>query len=140
MVEEPFAGLLARPGGKPRSRGLTCIRGPYYAPVGAHYLEDLLTALGEHVDALQYAGGSFMLMAAAAVRQLHDSAHAQDVTVSTGGFLERVLSWGEAYIDGYLRACRQLEFDVIEVSSVQLAALRTGAWGSAQAWESWHVA
>jgi phosphosulfolactate synthase (CoM biosynthesis protein A) len=35
---------------KPRSRGLTEIRGPYYSPVGPHYLSDLLEMLGAYVD------------------------------------------------------------------------------------------
>ncbi len=36
----PFIRTNAREG-KPRSRGVTEIRGPYYAPVGRRYLEDL---------------------------------------------------------------------------------------------------
>lgn len=43
---------------KPRSRGVTEIRGPYYAPVGKSYLADLLETTGAYVDTLKYAGGS----------------------------------------------------------------------------------
>ena len=42
---------------KPRSRGVTEIRGPYYTPVGRSYLDDLLEAMGAYVDTLKYAGG-----------------------------------------------------------------------------------
>ena len=37
---------------KPRTRGLTEIRGPYYTPLGRRYLEDILETMGAYVDAL----------------------------------------------------------------------------------------
>ena len=68
MTERAFDFLPTNPRGeKPRSRGLTEIRGPYYSPVGAHYLEDLLRAFGAYVDSLKFAGGSFAIMPRAAV-------------------------------------------------------------------------
>ena len=33
---------------KPRSLGLTEIRGPYYTPIGKRYLQDVLETIGEH--------------------------------------------------------------------------------------------
>ncbi len=42
---------------KPRSRGVTEIRGPYYTPMGKHYLQDVLQTMGKYVDALKFAGG-----------------------------------------------------------------------------------
>ena len=47
---------------KPRSRGVTEIRGPYYTPMGKRYLEDVLETMGTYVDVLKFAGGSFSLM------------------------------------------------------------------------------
>ena len=47
---------------KPRTRGITEIRGPYYTVMGARYLKDVLETMGAHVDALKFAGGSFTLM------------------------------------------------------------------------------
>jgi phosphosulfolactate synthase (CoM biosynthesis protein A) len=47
---------------KPRSSGLTEIRGPYYTPMGRRYLEDVLETMGDHIDSLKFAGGSFTLM------------------------------------------------------------------------------
>lgn len=108
---------LHRRPGKPRSRGLTSIRGPYYAPVGRTYLADLLDAIGHAIDSLKYAGGSFVVLRAEAVCALNDMAHDHEVLVSTGGFLERVVAWGDAYVEPYLRACRTAGFDIVEVSA-----------------------
>ena len=80
-----FLRLNERPP-KPRSRGVTEIRGPYYTPVGRRYLEDLLEMMGAYVDTLKYAGGSFALMPRQAVRALNDVCHEHAVEVSTGGF------------------------------------------------------
>src|SRR3990172_2315075 len=93
--ERAFAFLRtnARPP-KTRSRGVTEIRGPYYTPLGRHALEDILSTMGAWVDALKYAGGSFALMPRRAVRELNDLCHAHEVKVSTGGFLEHVLTRG----------------------------------------------
>src|SRR5262249_27990617 len=43
---------------KPRTRGMTEIRGPYYSPMGPRYLQDVLETMGRYVDALKFAGGS----------------------------------------------------------------------------------
>jgi phosphosulfolactate synthase (CoM biosynthesis protein A) len=86
-----FLRLNQRPP-KPRKRGVTEIRGPYYAPVGRRYLEDLFEAMGAYVDTLKYAGGSFALMPRETVRALNELCHQHGVEVSTGGFLEYVLT------------------------------------------------
>jgi phosphosulfolactate synthase (CoM biosynthesis protein A) len=52
---------------KPRKRGLTEIRGPYYSVIGRRYLEDLFETMGAYVDSLKFAGGSFTLMPKRAV-------------------------------------------------------------------------
>jgi phosphosulfolactate synthase (CoM biosynthesis protein A) len=102
---------------KPRSRGLTEIRGPYYTPVGRHYLEDLFEAMGVYIDSLKYAGGSFALMPREHVREVNELCRAHGVKVSTGGFLEYVLRQGEAAVDRYLGECQELGFDIVEISS-----------------------
>src|SRR5437660_7387248 len=79
---------------KPRTRGLTEIRGPYYSVVGRRYLEDLFELMGEYVDSLKFAGGSFALMPESAVRNIIELCHHHKVLVSTGGFLEHVLARG----------------------------------------------
>jgi phosphosulfolactate synthase (CoM biosynthesis protein A) len=85
----PFLQVNEREG-KPRKRGLTEIRGPYYSVVGRRYLEDLFEVMGAYVDSLKFAGGSFALMSETAVRNIIELCHDHDVLVSTGGFLEHV--------------------------------------------------
>jgi len=111
-----FLRLNERPS-KPRSRGVTEIRGPYYTPIGRRYLDDVLETMGAWVDTLKYAGGSFALMPRAAVRDLNELCHEHEVHVSTGGFLEHVLTRGPDAVDLYLAECRDLGFDIVEISS-----------------------
>jgi phosphosulfolactate synthase (CoM biosynthesis protein A) len=111
-----FLGLNERPP-KPRSRGVTEIRGPYYTPVGRRYLEDLLETMGGYVDTLKYAGGSFALMPREAVRALNDVCREHAVEVSTGGFLEYVLTQRGDAVRQYLAECSALGFDIVEISS-----------------------
>jgi phosphosulfolactate synthase (CoM biosynthesis protein A) len=116
--ERAFAFLRVnqRPG-KPRSRGVTEIRGPYYTPLGRRYLQDILETMGSYVDVLKFAGGSFALMPKQAVRELIDLCHAHEVLVSTGGFIEYVLSQGPEAVHRYMGECQELGFDIVEVSS-----------------------
>ena len=92
---------------KPRTEGITEIRGPYYTPLGRHCLEDILDTMGDYVDSLKFAGGSFALM----------PRHEHEVLVSTGGFLEQVLMQGKDAVKSYIRECKELGFDIIEISS-----------------------
>jgi phosphosulfolactate synthase (CoM biosynthesis protein A) len=102
---------------KPRKRGITEMRGPYYTPVGKRYLLDILETMGAYVDIFKFSGGSFSLMPGKAVRELIDTCHEHDVLVSTGGFIERVLTHGPEAVDRYLRECKSMGFDIVEVSS-----------------------
>jgi phosphosulfolactate synthase (CoM biosynthesis protein A) len=111
-----FLRLNDRPP-KPRRRGVTEIRGPYYTPVGRHYLEDVLVTMGAYVDTLKYAGGAFALMPRYTVRALNGLCHDHDVAVSTGGFIEHVLTRGGDAVARYLEECRELDFDIVEISS-----------------------
>lgn len=103
--------------GKPRSRGITEIRGPYYTPLGRRCLEDVLETMGLYIDALKFGGGSFMLYPRQALRELIEICHAHAVTVSTGGFIEAVVQQGPAAVRHYLDECRDLGFDTVEISS-----------------------
>jgi phosphosulfolactate synthase (CoM biosynthesis protein A) len=114
---------LNRRSAKPRSVGLTEIRGPYYSVVGARYLTDLLETMGAYVDGLKFAGGSFCLMPDERVQEIIELCHSHDVLVSTGGFLERALPLGPEVVDRCLDACRAVGFDTIEVSSGFVTAL-----------------
>ena len=103
--------------GKPRQRGITEIRGPYYSVMGKRYLSDVLETMGQYVDSLKFAGGSFTLMPGEALKEIIETAHAHDVMVSTGGFIEYVLTQGKEAVDKYIEACREVGFDIIELSS-----------------------
>jgi len=102
---------------KPRSRGITEIRGPYYTPMGRRYLEDILETVGDYVDALKFAGGSFRLMPRRAVWDLIELCHQHGVLVSTGGFIEYVATQGTETLHRYIDECKRLGFDILEVSS-----------------------
>ncbi len=112
----PFIPLNPREG-KPRTRGLTEIRGPYYTPVGKRYLEDVLETMSDYIDILKFAGGSFSLMPRKAVKELIDLCHRFDVKVDTGGFIEHVLTLGPGAVTQYIAECKRLEFDIVEISS-----------------------
>jgi phosphosulfolactate synthase (CoM biosynthesis protein A) len=111
-----FIRMNQRPA-KPRTRGVTEIRGPYYTPMGKRYLQDVLETTGEYVDSLKFAGGSFMLLERGALRELIEIAHRHDVQVSTGGFVEYVLTQGSEAVEKYIGECADLGFDVIELSA-----------------------
>jgi phosphosulfolactate synthase (CoM biosynthesis protein A) len=102
---------------KPRSCGITEIRGPYYAPMGKRNLQDILETMGAYVDSLKFSGGSFSLMPRKAVAELISICHDHDVVVSTGGFIEHVLTRGKEAVAQYIQECKTLGFDIIEVSS-----------------------
>jgi phosphosulfolactate synthase (CoM biosynthesis protein A) len=102
---------------KPREVGVVEFRGPYYSSVTYGYLKDLLDDWGEYVDGYKFAGGSMRLLRKEKVRQIIRTCHDHRVYVSTGGFVERVIVQGSSAVDEYLRECKTLDFDVVEVSS-----------------------
>src|SRR5579871_4224375 len=101
---------------KPRTTGLTEIRGPYYTPLGKRHLEDILETMGDYVDSLKFAGGSFSLMPRPVLVELLKLCHDHDVLVSTGGFLEYVLTQGAGAVRKYIEECKRVGFDTIEIS------------------------
>src|SRR5690625_2230814 len=103
--------------GKPRKTGLTEIRAAYYTPMGKRYLRDVLETMHPYVDSLKFAGGSFTLYPDEALKEVIDTAHEFDVEVSTGGFMEYVLSQGEDAVDRYIEAVRNVGFDIVELSA-----------------------
>jgi phosphosulfolactate synthase (CoM biosynthesis protein A) len=102
---------------KPRKKGITEIRGPYYSVVGKRYLEDVLETMGDYVDSLKFAGGSFSLLSRPVLKEIIELAHSYDVLVSTGGFIEYALTQGTEIVDKYINECKEVGFDIIEISS-----------------------
>jgi phosphosulfolactate synthase (CoM biosynthesis protein A) len=118
MTDRPFdfVPMNARPA-KPRTLGITEIRGPYYAPAGPRYLADLFELAGDSIDGLKYAGGSFALLPRSVLLAINDLAHRHGAYVSTGGWIEHVLlRGGAAIVDRYLQTCKEVGFDVVEIS------------------------
>ena len=106
---------------KPREKGITEMRGPYYDPMGPRELRDILETVGWYVDIYKFSGGSFALMPEDAVRELIDICHEHDVKVSTGGFIENVLVKDNDKVEEYVTECAELGFDIVEISSGFLA-------------------
>ena len=102
---------------KPRKTGVTEIRGPYSSVMGKRYLKDIMETMGEHVDSLKFSGGSFSIMPRDKVTELIDIAHEHDALVSTGGFMEYVLTQGKEAVDQYIETCKDYGFDIIELSA-----------------------
>jgi phosphosulfolactate synthase (CoM biosynthesis protein A) len=71
--------------------------------------------MGDYVDSLKFAGGSFSLMPRPVLVELVKVCHDHNVLVSTGGFLEYVLTQGDA-VSKYIEECKRVGFDIIEIS------------------------
>lgn len=106
---------------KPRQKGITEMRGPYYDPMGPRELRDILETVGWYVDIYKFSGGSFALMPEDAVTELIEICHDYDVKVSTGGFIENVLVKDNDKVEEYVAECADLGFDIVEISSGFLA-------------------
>lgn len=118
MSSRAFAAIPVNArGGKPRRRGLTEIRGPYYSMMGPRYLEDILETVGDYVDGLKFAGGSFALLPRSVLERMIALAHQHQVYVSTGGWIEYVLRQGMRAVADYLAEAKALAFDVLEIST-----------------------
>ncbi|MGH2529715.1 MAG: phosphosulfolactate synthase [Actinomycetota bacterium] len=102
---------------KPRRTGVTEVRGPYYDAYGVRHLEDVLETMGWYVDSVKFAGGSFALMPRETVKAFIDTAHRFDVMVSTGGFVEHVITRGPRVVERYIDECAEFGFDIVEISS-----------------------
>lgn len=102
---------------KPRSFGITEIRAPYYNTFGTRHLQDVFDVAGQWVDGIKWAGGSFALVPPEQVRAFSDIAHENDAYVSSGGWIETVLRYGDDAVDHYLVEAKEVGFDVIEISA-----------------------
>jgi phosphosulfolactate synthase (CoM biosynthesis protein A) len=102
---------------KPRNNGITEVRGPYYTVIGKRYLEDVLETMGNYIDSIKFAGGAFTLFPPVVLQEFIEVAHKHDVKVSTGGFIEYVLSQGKEAVLQYIQTCSRIGFDIMEISS-----------------------
>ncbi|MEO8823600.1 MAG: phosphosulfolactate synthase, partial [Ginsengibacter sp.] len=102
---------------KPRKRGMTEIRAAYYSNFGLSYFKDILETTGNYVDSIKFAGGAFTFMNPKKIREINDLAHQYGTLVSTGGFMEYVLTKGKDSVKKYINECKELGFDIIEIST-----------------------
>lgn len=102
---------------KPRKVGLTEIRAAYYSNFTTQYFKDILEMSGNYVDSIKFAGGSFTFMNPEKIKEMNDLAHEYGVLVSTGGFMEYVLTQGKEAVKKYIEECKSLGFDIIEIST-----------------------
>lgn len=102
---------------KPRKVGMTEIRAAYYSNFGLNYFKDILEMTGNYVDSIKFAGGSFTFMNPEKIKEMNDLAHEYGVLISTGGFMEYVLTQGRDAVKKYIRDVKELGFDIIEIST-----------------------
>lgn len=102
---------------KPRDRGITEVRGPYYDPMGPRELRDLLETMGPYIDIYKFGGGSFALLEQEVLEELIEICHSNNVLVNTGGFIETVLLRDPDRIEDYITEAADVGFDILEISS-----------------------
>jgi phosphosulfolactate synthase (CoM biosynthesis protein A) len=73
--------------------------------------------MGDYIDSVKFAGGSFTLLHESELKELIDICHAHDVLVLTGGFIEYTLLQGKETVERYMRECKKFGFDILEISS-----------------------
>lgn len=111
---------------KPRTVGITEMRGPYYSTYGTRHLADVLDVAGQWVDGVKWAGGSFALLPREQVRAFSDLAHEHHAYISSGGWIETVLRYGPDAVSQYLAEAKEVGFDVIEISTGFLSMPTSG--------------
>ncbi|PON64820.1 (2R)-phospho-3-sulfolactate synthase [Trema orientale] len=101
---------------KPRSFGVTEMRGPHYTLFAQNALQDIFESMGQFVDGLKFSGGSHSLMPKSFVKEVIDMAHEHDIYVSTGDWAEHMLRKGPSAFKQYIEECKQLGFDTVELN------------------------
>lgn len=138
VLAEPKKGFIMNPVGfkwlkknerqeKPRTIGLTEIRAAYYSNFGLTYFKDLLEMSGNYIDSIKFAGGCFTLMNPNKIKEMIELAHKYGVLVSTGGFMEYVLTTGKGNVKKYISEVKEMGFDIIELST-GFISLPTSDW------------
>ncbi len=85
--------------------------------MGKRYIQDVFETMGNWIDGIKFAGGAFTLFPFSVLREFIDTAHQYNVLVSTGGFMEYVLTHGKDAVHRYIHTCKEAGFDIIEISS-----------------------
>jgi phosphosulfolactate synthase (CoM biosynthesis protein A) len=146
---------------KPRTRGVTEIRGPYYTPLGPRQLEDILETMGAYIDAsavseLEAEGTRDPKRAIAQAKRFLD-AGAYVIMIESEGITENVKTWRIDVVATIIDALPldRLMFEAADPEVfawyvknygpevnlfvdhsqiVQLESLRLGIWGTKSLW------
>jgi phosphosulfolactate synthase (CoM biosynthesis protein A) len=115
--ERAFANVLpiVEPRPKPRKVGLTEVRD---RAVSLEQTKNLVGVFGDYIDCMKWTMGGPRLVSAQLVKEKNVYLRENNIDVSTGGFLERMLlSGGSRHVPEFLDECKRLDFNVVEVSS-----------------------
>ena len=99
-----------------KTKGITEIGGSYYSVRGKPSLLETIKNVADSIDGLKFSGGSFALMSYENVKHLVETLHQNNIYVSTGGWIERVLRGDADIVERYLKEVKNLGFDVLELS------------------------
>lgn len=99
---------------KPRTTGVTEIRD---RGLGMNAIEDLVSLMGEYIDVVKAANGSQRLFPREMVLKKNRYLRENQISVSTGGLLERVVLEGADAVYRFLEEAKALEYDVVEISA-----------------------
>lgn len=108
-----FFKVTDRPS-KPRDEGITEVRD---INLSLRQVEDLIEVAGDYIDVLKMSSGSQRLLSRDIVKKKIKLCHKNNILVSTGGFLERVMLQGTEAIEKFLEEAKSLEYDIVEVSN-----------------------
>lgn len=105
---------------KPRTFGLTEIRGPQYSLFSQNVLQDVFESVGQFVDGLKFSGGSNSLTPDSYIKRMTDMARRHDVYISNGDWGEHLLRKGPSALKHFIEECKRLGFDTIELDAGSL--------------------
>ena len=115
-TEKPFDYVPIMPRSKkPRDKGLTAVRD--IKARGMAELTDLCETVGEYLDFYKMACATQRVLPKEIVKKKIDLLHKYEVMVSTGGFLERVLTYGPDITKRFIRDAKEMGFDILEISN-----------------------
>lgn len=110
-----FADILpiVEPRPKPRTVGLTELR---ERGTSMEITKGIVSTYGDYVDSFKWTMGSPRLVSAQFVKEKNKYLRDNGFHISTGGLLERFMLSSSRYVEEFLAECRELHFDIIEVS------------------------
>lgn len=120
MHDLSFLRMNQHPG-KPATRGITEVRGPFYNTFGPGHLRDSLEAAGQFVDWVKIPAPSVILLPPEVQQRYLETCHEHDVEASAGGAIEWVVTRGADAVDRYFDAVRGMGYDIVEISAGMLS-------------------